>query len=121
LGTELHRTGRSGEAADYLYRGLDAAVQCSADGLAETARTELTTAGLRPHPLHTTETDTLTTDERTAATLAAHGRTDHEIAVELDTDEQSAVRLLSAAYRKLGTDRTGLEAALIKPTQGRTP
>ncbi|MBK6016576.1 AAA family ATPase [Streptomyces sp. MBT53] len=121
LGTELRRTGRSREAADYLYRGLDAAVHCGADGLADTTRAELAAAGLRPRRLHSPETDTLTTDERTAATLAAHGNTDHEIAVELHTDEQTAVRLLSSAYQKLGTDRTGLETALIKPAQGRTP
>ncbi|MFJ8061970.1 ATP-binding protein [Streptomyces sp. NPDC096142] len=116
LGTELRRTGRSGEAGDHLYRGLDAAVQCGADGLADTTRAELAAAGLRPRRLHSTETDTLTTQERTAATLAAKGRTDHEIAVELQTDEQTAVRLLSAAYRKLGTEHTGLETALIEPT-----
>ncbi|MEW1648073.1 AAA family ATPase [Streptomyces sp. NPDC091219] len=116
LGTELRRTGRSGEAGDHLYRGLDAAVQCGADGLADTTRAELAAAGLRPRRLHSTETDTLTTQERTAATLAAKGRTDHEIAVELHTDEQTAVRLLSAAYRKLGTEHTGLETALIEPT-----
>ncbi len=116
LGTELRRTGRSREAGDHLYRGLDAAVQCGADGLADAARAELAAAGLRPRRLHSTETDTLTTQERTAATLAAEGHTDAEIAVELHTDEQTAVRLLSAAYRKLGTDHTGLETALIKPT-----
>ncbi|MGW3309372.1 ATP-binding protein [Streptomyces sp. NPDC001073] len=116
LGTELRRTGRSREAGDHLYRGLDTAVQCGADGLADAARAELAAAGLRPRRLHSTETDTLTTQERTAATLAAEGHTDAEIAVELHTDEQTAVRLLSAAYRKLGTDRTGLETALIEPT-----
>ncbi|MFE2883739.1 ATP-binding protein [Streptomyces sp. NPDC059272] len=116
LGTELRRTGRSREAGDHLYRGLGEAVQCGADGLADAARAELAAAGLRPRRLHSTETDTLTTQERTAATLAAEGHTDAEIAVELHTDEQTAVRLLSAAYRKLGTDHTGLETALINPT-----
>lgn len=116
LGTELRRTGRARESGDHLYRGLDAAVQCGADGLADAARAELAAAGLRPRRLHSTETDTLTTQERTAATLAAEGHTDAEIAVELHTDEQTAVRLLSAAYRKLGTDHTGLGTALIEPT-----
>ncbi|WP_367325371.1 AAA family ATPase [Streptomyces sp. HUAS ZL42] len=112
LGTELRRTGRPGEAAEHLYRGLDTAVQCGADGLAETARDELAAAGLRPRRLHSTETDTLTTRERTAANLAAHGHTDAEIAAELATDEPSVVRLLSAVCRKIGTDRTGLAATL---------
>ncbi|MFJ3234298.1 ATP-binding protein [Streptomyces sp. NPDC086787] len=112
LGTELRRTGRLREAAEQLYRGLDTAVQCGADGLAETAREELAAAGLRPRRLHSTETDTLTTRERAAADLAVGGRTHAEIAAELHTDEQGAVRLLSAVYRKLGTDSSGLTATL---------
>jgi DNA-binding CsgD family transcriptional regulator len=110
LGTELRRTGRAREAAELLYRGLDTAVQCGADALVETARDELTAAGLRPRRLHSTETDTLTARERAAAGLAARGRTEGEIAKELDIDQQAVVRLLSAVCRKLGTDRTGLGA-----------
>lgn len=108
LGTELRRTGRAREAAEHLYRGLDTAVQCGADGLTETARDELTAAGLRPRRLHSTETDTLTARERTVANLAAQGHTEEEIAKELNADEQTATRLLSAVCRKLGTDSTGL-------------
>ncbi|MFG2788126.1 ATP-binding protein [Streptomyces sp. NPDC048419] len=115
LGTELRRAGRPQDAAEHLYRGLDAAVQCSADGLVETARDELAAAGLRPRRLHSTETDTLTGRERSAANLAARGRTEAEIARELQVDEATAVRLLSAVYRKMGTDGTGLAVAL-KPS-----
>jgi DNA-binding CsgD family transcriptional regulator len=111
LGTELRRTGRPREAAEHLYRGLDAAVQCNADGLAERARDELAAAGLRPRRLHSTETDTLTTRERTAANLAAEGRTEAEIASEMGMDEPTAVRLLSAVCRKMGTEITGLTLA----------
>ncbi|MGW0675468.1 AAA family ATPase [Streptomyces sp. NPDC002767] len=112
LGTELRRSGRPKEAAEHLYRGLDAAVQCGADGLVEEARDELAAAGLRPRRLHSTETDTLTARERTAAALTAWGRTADQVAEELHIDEPSVVRLLSAVYRKVGTDRTGLAAAL---------
>jgi DNA-binding CsgD family transcriptional regulator len=115
LGTELRRTGQTREAAEHLYRGLDAAVQCGADGLTESAREELTAAGLRPRRLHSTETDTLTSRERTAAQLAAEGRMEAEIAREMQIDESAAVRLLSAVCRKMGTEITGLPAAL-KPT-----
>jgi DNA-binding CsgD family transcriptional regulator len=108
LGTELRRTGRAREAAEHLYRGLDTAVQCGADGLIETARDELTAAGLRPRRLHSTETDTLTARERTVADLAAQAHTEKEIAKELNADEQTVTRLLSAVCRKLGTDSTGL-------------
>ncbi|MCT9075813.1 ATP-binding protein [Streptomyces fulvoviolaceus] len=112
LGTELRRTGRPAEAAEHLYRGLDAAVQCGADGLVEATRDELAAAGLRPRRLHSTETDTLTARERTAANLTVQGRTEAEIAKELRIDEPTAVRLLSGVYRKVGTDRTGLGTAL---------
>ncbi|GAA3770941.1 AAA family ATPase [Streptomyces coacervatus] len=115
LGTELRRTGRPSDAAEHLYRGLDAAAQCGADGLVETARDELAAAGLRPRRLHSTETDTLTSRERTAANLAAEGCTEAEIAKELHLDEPTVVRLLSAVCRKMGTEITGL-AATLKPT-----
>jgi len=112
LGTELRRAGRPKEAAEHLYRGLDAAVQCAADGLVEEARDELAAAGLRPRRLHSTETDALTARERAAAALTVRGRDTAEIAKELYTDEPTVVRLLSVVYRKVGTDRTGLGAAL---------
>lgn len=112
LGTELRRAGRPREAAEHLYRGLDAAVQCGADGLVGAAREELANAGLRPRRLHSTETDTLTARERAAAALTATDRTPAQVAKELRIDEQAVVRLLSAVYRKVGTDRTGLAAAL---------
>ncbi|MFD7710471.1 ATP-binding protein [Streptomyces sp. NPDC059786] len=112
LGTELRRTGRPAEAAEPLYRGLDAAVQCGADGLADDARDELAAAGLRPRRLHGTETDTLTARERTAAALTVQGLSEARTAEELRTDVPTVVRLLSAVYRKVGTDRTGLAAAL---------
>ncbi|MEU6144466.1 AAA family ATPase [Streptomyces sp. NPDC047081] len=115
LGTELRRTGRPREAAEHLYRGLDAAVQCGADGLVEAARDELAAAGLRPRRLHSTETDTLTARERTAAHLVTEGLTEGEIARQLRIDEPTVVRLLSSVYRKVGTESTGLAAAL-KPT-----
>lgn len=112
LGTELRRAGRPKEAAEHLYRGLDAAVQCGADGLIEDTRDELAAAGLRPRRLHSTETDTLTSRERTAAALTARDRTAAQVAQELNIDEHAVTRLLSAVYRKVGTDRRGLAAAL---------
>ncbi|MEU6762072.1 AAA family ATPase [Streptomyces sp. NPDC046853] len=112
LGAELRRAGRPKDAADPLYRGLEAAVQCGADGLVERARDELSAAGLRPRLLHGTETDALTTRERTAAALTVRGEPAARIAEELRTDEPAVVRLLCAVYRKVGTDHSGLAAAL---------
>lgn len=116
LGAELRRAGRPKDAADPLYRGLEAAVQCGADGLVERAREELAAAGLRPRLLHSTETDTLTARERTAAALAVRGEPAARIAEELHTDEAAVVRLLSAVYRKVGTDHSGLACALGAPS-----
>ncbi|MGC5564130.1 ATP-binding protein [Streptomyces sp. FR-108] len=112
LGAELRRGSRPGEAAEHLYRGLDTAVQCGADGLVEVARDELEAAGLRPHRLHSAETDALTARECAVAELAARGLTPAAIAERLHTQETAVVRLLSAVYRKVGTERTGLGAAL---------
>ena len=125
LGTELRRGGRSGEAAELLHRGLDAAVLCGADGLAEEARDELAAVGSRPRRLRSTEADTLTARERRAAELAVRGLTTAAIAEELRTEEATVARLLSPVYRKLGTDPTGLGAAWESVRQedpgGRSP
>ncbi|MFD0305711.1 ATP-binding protein [Streptomyces sp. NPDC127119] len=112
LGAELRRSSRPGEAAEHLYRGLDTAVQCGADGLAGAARDELEAAGLRPRRLRSAETDALTARECAVAELAARGLTTATIAEQLRTEETAVVRLLSAVYRKVGTERTGLGAAL---------
>ncbi|MFF8723863.1 ATP-binding protein [Streptomyces sp. NPDC015238] len=109
LGAALRRTERHAEAAEHLYRGLETAQTCGADGLVEEARAELAAAGLRPRALHTTDTDTLTARERAAAEATLAGR---DPAAALGIDRTTAVRLLSAVYRKLGTDRAGLEGAL---------
>jgi DNA-binding CsgD family transcriptional regulator len=112
LGTHHYRCGRTAEAAELLHRGLEAAGQCGADGLAATAREELTAAGLRPRGLRAMETDALTTRERTAAVLTVRGLDRPAVADALGTDEQAVVRLLSGVYRKTGTDESGLGAVL---------
>jgi hypothetical protein len=109
LGAELRRTGRTDEAAAHLYRGLETAQDCGADGLVEQARAELATAGLRPRTLTPAGSDTLTARERAAAELTVRGADPAEV---LGTDQATVTRLLSAAYRKLGTDPAGLAEAL---------
>ncbi|MCX4986251.1 AAA family ATPase [Streptomyces sp. NBC_00572] len=109
LGAALRRTERAGEAAEHLYRGLEAAQDCGADALVEVARAELAAAGLRPRALHPAGTDTLTARERAAADLTVR---DQDAAAVLGLDATTVARLLSAVYRKLGTDRTGLAQAL---------
>ncbi|MCX2181230.1 AAA family ATPase [Streptomyces sp. SKN60] len=109
LGAALRRTERHAEAAEHLYRGLETAQTCGADGLVEEARTELAAAGLRPRALRTTATDALTARERAAAEATLAGK---DPAAAVGVDRTTATRLLSAVYRKLGTDRAGLDSAL---------
>ncbi|MBD0708717.1 MULTISPECIES: AAA family ATPase [unclassified Streptomyces] len=109
LGAALRRTERTAEASEHLYRGLETAQDCGADALVETARAELAAAGLRPRALHPAGTDRLTARERAVADTIAR---DEDAAALLGLDTNEVARLLSAVYRKLGTDRTGLAQAL---------
>ncbi|MFI9345554.1 ATP-binding protein [Streptomyces sp. NPDC052773] len=111
-GAALSRDGRLHDAADRLYQGLEVAVHCGAEALAARAREELSTAGLRPLPLRYAQTDTLTGHERRAAELTAQGHPVAVVAKELHLTEQGVRQLLSAVYRKLGTDPAGLSEAL---------
>ncbi|MQY14915.1 hypothetical protein SRB5_50910 [Streptomyces sp. RB5] len=111
-GSALRAAGRPREAAEQLYRGLEGALGCGADGLAERAQGELAAAGLRPRRLRATDTDTLSSRERAAADRAARAVPLPRIAQELGTDERTVSLLLSAVYRKVGTDATGLADAL---------
>ncbi|MCB5170014.1 AAA family ATPase [Streptomyces bambusae] len=104
LGTELRRT-------DILHEGLETAVACGADGLAGRAREALSAVGARPRPPLTGE-GVLTAREEQAARLIAKGEPVVKVAAALATDEQEVARLLSAVYRKLGTDVAGLGDAL---------
>ncbi|MEU3253383.1 ATP-binding protein [Streptomyces sp. NPDC006997] len=111
-GAALSRTGRVQEAADRLYQGLEAAVHCGAEALATRARGELAAAGLRPLPLRYPQTDTLTAQEREAAERTALGQAPAVVAKDLRLTEQGVRQLLSAVYRKIGTDLSGLARAL---------
>ncbi|MER6349822.1 ATP-binding protein [Streptomyces sp. NPDC001595] len=111
-GAALSREGLLHDAADRLYQGLEVAVHCGAQSLANRAREELSTAGMRPLPLRYTQTDTLSAPERRAAELTAQGHPAPVVAKELRLTEQGVRQLLSAGYRKLGTDPAGLAEAL---------
>ncbi|WP_344632875.1 ATP-binding protein [Streptomyces glaucosporus] len=111
-GAALCRAGLQQEAADQLYRGLETAAHCGAEALVERAREELTAAGLRPLELRYAPSEELSARERAAAEWAAQGLADPEIARKMELKERAVTRLLSAVYRKLGTDRAGLAGVL---------
>ncbi|GCD47456.1 ATP-binding protein [Streptomyces paromomycinus] len=120
-GAALRRAGLPQDAAERLYRGLEGAVHCGADGLAERARDELSAAGLRPLQLHSTGTETLTAQERAAAERLALGWPTSRIAEELATPETVVTRLLSSVCRKMGTDYAGLPRLLETAAHGVAP
>jgi DNA-binding CsgD family transcriptional regulator/tetratricopeptide (TPR) repeat protein len=111
-GAALSRSSRLQEAADRLYQGLETAVHCGAEAVATRARKELAAAGMRPLPLRYGQTDTLTAHQRQAAEMTAQGHPVTVVAKELHLTEQGVRNLLSAAYRKIGTDAAGLAGAL---------
>ncbi|POX47493.1 hypothetical protein C3488_23155, partial [Streptomyces sp. Ru72] len=111
-GAALLRGARVQEAADRLYRGLEVAVHCGAEGVATRARAELSAAGLPSLPLRYAQSDTLAAQERTAAELTAQGHPASVVAKELRLTEQGVRQLLSSVYRKIGTDAAGLAQAL---------
>ncbi|MGW4756175.1 ATP-binding protein [Streptomyces chartreusis] len=105
-GSALSRNGQRQEAADRLYQGLEAAVSCGAETLAEHAREELAAAGLRP--LRHAQSDSLTAHERRAAEMTAQGHPAEVVAEELRITELGVKRLLASARRKIRADTTGL-------------
>ncbi|MFH9421851.1 hypothetical protein [Streptomyces sp. NPDC017529] len=111
-GAALRRAGLPQDAAEHLYRGLEGAVHCGADGLAARARDELSAAGLRPRQLHNSGTEALTAQERAAAERLALGWSPRRIAEELAVPEAVVTRLLSSVCRKMGTDYAGLPRLL---------
>ncbi|NXY93356.1 AAA family ATPase [Streptomyces sp. BR123] len=111
-GTALQTIGDPHRAAEQLYRGMESAVACGADALADRARTQLASAGLRPRRLHSSEKDTLTVAEHAAARHAALGLDNAAIAKELRIEAPAVSELLSAVFTKLGTNRVGLRRAL---------
>ncbi|MFD3682460.1 ATP-binding protein [Streptomyces sp. NPDC058613] len=110
-GIALHTMGDPHQAAQQLYRGMETASACGADALADRARAQLASAGLRPRRLYTSEQDTLTVAENAAARHAALGLDNTAIAKEMHTDARTVSELLSAVFTKLGTDRPGLHRA----------
>ncbi|GGT89747.1 LuxR C-terminal-related transcriptional regulator [Streptomyces violascens] len=117
-GAMLSRAGLPQDAADLLMRGLESAALCGADALAARAREELAASGLRPLQLRTVDSDSLTSQEKAVAERAAQGWENKRIAEELSIKERTVELLLSGAFRKLGTDRSGLAGLLPHQTRG---
>lgn len=101
LGGALRRSGERAAARGTLQEALDLAIRCGATSLADRARNELLATGSRPRKQLRTGADALTPIERQAATLAAAGLSNPQIAQALFISRKTVEKRLSEAYRKL--------------------
>jgi DNA-binding CsgD family transcriptional regulator len=113
LGAAMRRGGRRSDAREPLAHGLELADRCGAQALAETARTELYSAGGRPRRDALSGPESLTPSERRIADLAADGLTNRDIAQTLYVTPRTVEGHLTSIYRKLGiSTRNALSDAL---------
>ena len=104
LGGMLRRAGHRRDAREPLAEALEIAARCGARPLAARAREELVATGARPRRAWRTGVEALTPQELRVARLAAAGRTNREIAVELYVTLKTVEGHLARAYAKLGID-----------------
>jgi DNA-binding CsgD family transcriptional regulator len=113
LGSALRHRGRRVDAREPLREGLDAAVRCGAEVLAERAREELLATGARPRRERLTGPEALTPSELRVARLAAQGKSNPEIAQVLFLTRRTVETHLTHAYQKLGISSREAIAAML--------
>jgi DNA-binding CsgD family transcriptional regulator len=113
LGAALRRANQRTEARELLRQGYALAGDSGATALAERARQELHSLGVRPRRPAVSGAHSLTPAERRVAELAADGLTNKEIAQSLYVTIKTVEAHLAKAYTKLGIgSRSHLGAAL---------
>lgn len=113
LGSSLRRANQRAAAREPLHRALEIATDCGATPLVERARKELLATGARPRKVPRTGVDALTPVERQAATMAAQGLSNPQIAQLLFISRKTVEKRLGDAYRKLNIHtREALTTAL---------
>lgn len=105
LGGRLRRAGHRAESRMPLREGYELARQCAALALAETARAELRSSGVRLRREALSGIDALTASERRIADMAAAGASNPEIAQALFLTVKTVEMHLTRAYRKLDIGR----------------
>ncbi|MEV4558488.1 AAA family ATPase [Kitasatospora sp. NPDC049285] len=118
LGAALVQVGRSVDAAELLYQGMELAQHCGADGLVVRARNVLARSGLQPNRVLLPAKEALNPQERAVAELAVLQVPPQRIAEQLGVPVSLVKQRLAAVHRKLGTGPEGLAAALGLPTTG---
>ena len=113
LGSSLRRARRRADARLPLREGLELAIRCGAQVLAQRARDELLATGARPRRDRLSGPEALTASERRVAQMAAEGKSNPEIAQALFLTRRTVETHLTHAYQKLGIgSREQLTAAL---------
>ena len=113
LGMAELRCGRRDAGREHLREALDLADRTGARALADRAHQELLVAGARPRRRRLSGREALTAAELRVARLAAHGRSNREIAGELFLAPKTVETHLRHAYAKLSiTSRRQLADAL---------
>ncbi len=113
LGSFQRREAHRIESREPLREGYELAVLCGAEGLAETARSELRASGIRVRREKLSGIDALTPSEGRIAELAADGASNAEIAQALFLTVKTVEMHLTRTYRKLDIGgRAELAAAL---------
>jgi DNA-binding CsgD family transcriptional regulator len=102
LGGVMRRRGDRSASREPLREGYDLALQCDAQALAETARTELRASGVRVRREAPDGVEGLTASERRVAELAATGASNADIAQALFLTIKTVEMHLTRTYRKLG-------------------
>lgn len=105
LGGALRRRGHRVDSRQPLRAGYELARRCGAVGLAETARAELRTSGIRLRREALTGADALTASEWRIAEMASAGASNAEIAQALFLTVKTVEMHLTRAYRKLDISR----------------
>jgi DNA-binding CsgD family transcriptional regulator len=122
LGGALRRANERAAAREPLRDALELATRCGAAPLAARARDELRATGARARTPLRTGLDALTPVEHQAASLAAKGLANPQIAQALFISRKTVEKRLSDAYRKLDIASRGeLAAALALEVEGASP
>lgn len=101
LGVAMREAGRSEEARAALRAAYEGAGRCTSSMLAERARYELMTVGVRPRRHRLTGVESLTASERRVCDLAVRGLSNAQVAQSLFVTRSTIEKHLSHAYDKL--------------------
>jgi DNA-binding CsgD family transcriptional regulator len=117
-GSGLRRAGKRTMSQELLAEAMGLASSCGSRAVADRARQELNTTGIRTLGIGESN-DVLTPAERRVAEMAALGLSNPEIAQELYLSRRTIEAHLRSIFRKLNiSSRQEIEASLISAQEG---